>query len=104
VVAGFSSDWRGPILATRTASAVQSIYFQGASMTDTTASPGLPNSAGGPDSGGIYILAKDDGGLYQPFNGNLRAATIGSGIDATTWAQMRTDWEAFQTALSRKVP
>ncbi len=105
VVAGFSSDWRGPVLVTRTGSAVQAIYFQSASMTDTSASsPALPTSGGGSDSGGIYILGKDDGGLYQPFNGNLRAATIGAGIDTTTWSAMRTDWDTFENTLSRKVP
>ncbi len=104
VVSGFSSDWRGPVLATRTGSAAQAIYFQTANMTDTTASPALPNSAGGPDSGGIYVLGKDDGGLYQPFNGNLRGVSIGGGIGSATWALMRADWDAFETTLGRKVP
>lgn len=104
VVAGFSSDWRGPVLASRTGSAAQAIYFQTSSMADTTGSPGLPNSAGGADSGGLYVLGKDDGGLYQAFNGNLRGASIGAGIDSSTAALMRADWDNFENVLGRKVP
>jgi hypothetical protein len=105
VVADFSSDWRGPVLVTRTGSSAQALYFQTDSMVDTTASsPGLPNSAGGADSGGIYVLGKDDGGLYQAFDGNLRGVSIGAGIDSSTAALMRVDWDAFENILGRKVP
>src|SRR5207249_1318175 len=80
VVSDFGSDWRGPVLVTRTGSEAQTLYFQSANWADTTGSAGLANMAGGPDSGGLYVLGKDDEGLYQPFNGNLRGASIGAGI------------------------
>jgi len=34
---------------------------------------GASQFSGWPGSGGIYVLGKNDGGVYQPFNGTLRA-------------------------------
>ena len=84
---------------TRTGASAEAIVANAGTFPATVPSTGLPNSP-------IYIFARDDSGTGEAnrFTGNLRGATIGSGLSSTDTANMKTDWDNFENTLSRKVP
>ena len=94
-----SGDWRGPVFMTRTGASAEAISANAGSAPDTVSSTGLPNSP-------IYLFARDDSGTGEAnrFTGNLRGASLGSGLSSTDIANMKTDWENFENTLSRNVP
>jgi len=91
-----SGEFRGPLLVSRTGSSVNTIYF-GGSTIGSDASTGLPNA-------NIYVLAENNGGLWKPLAGSLRAAGFGSSLSSTDWTNLAADLDAYELALSRKVP
>jgi hypothetical protein len=89
---------QGYYLGTRTGSANQAVYKNGATgQTGTLSSSALNNQ-------NIYLLALNNSGTAAVFSTKECAfATAGSSIDSTLQATMYSDIQNFQTAIGRQV-
>jgi hypothetical protein len=95
------TDFRGPMVATRTSSTVQNLGVRGSAWgTGTTTATVEP-----PDTSCAILARLDQGGTADQFsNANLRGASLGGGMTQSQWNTFRADWDNFENTLSRKAP
>lgn len=88
-----SSDWSGLWIANRTSSTAESLALRSVTpVTDSTASTGVPN-------GNLYIGARNDSGSPGNYTAcEIKLVIIGSGLDATKLAGIKTLIAALKTS------
>jgi hypothetical protein len=89
------SEFRGFVMATRTSSTASAIFCPLNSATSTQPSINIPTD-------NVSVLARSFGGHDQFSDINLRFASIGSGLSAADYANMKMIVDTFEGILGRK--
>lgn len=92
-----AAEFRGPVLASRTSSVLQTIYQNIGSQTDATASVAIANDS-------FFVLARNFGGADNFSDVNLRLAMIGGAMTGTDWTNLKTISDNYNLALGRRSP
>lgn len=87
-----SSDYRGHMMMSRTASTANALYFNNLSATNTTASTALPDL-------NLVLFRRYPAG-DMPFNGTLQVVTWGAGFTAAEYATFKTIMDAYIVGVS----
>lgn len=95
----YSSDLRGPLLATRSSSSTGVLYTDWITTgySDSTVSAGVPGAS-------LYVLAKNDQGPYMPTGATLAMAGAGHGFSLAEWNRLRAICDNFNALLGRRAP
>ena len=95
----FTGDMRGPLLVSRTGPAAEFLAVGNSLRSGNNSAQRLPNV-----SLGILAATHDGGSVTSYCTANARGVTIGGGLSAVQWVDLRQEWEDFEAILGRKVP
>ena len=95
------SEQRGTVMVDRMGGDTSSewIFFNANSVNGAG-----PFAANGLPASSLYLGAFNANGAANYFHGTLAGATVGAAVPLSVVPDFRSDWDAFQAALGRKVP